>query len=123
MSRHVNNPSPAALAGVIALQPPLAQAGSGASLGSSLSASVLVLNKHYQAVRVVNVRRAFALLCKELAEVVHIETRQDGTVGQWQNLDFSSWQELSELHAQFEPDGFDWIRTVRFPMTGCPGRR
>ena len=86
------------------------------ALRSSLSASVLVLNKHYQAVRVVNVRRAFAMLCKELAEVVHIETRRDGTVSRWQNLDFASWQELSELHAEFEPETFDWIRTVRFPI-------
>ncbi|MEL7237929.1 MAG: HNH endonuclease [Planctomycetota bacterium] len=83
---------------------------------SSLSASVLVLNKHYQAIRVVNVRRAFVMLCKELAEVVHIETRPDGTVGNWQNLNFESWQELSELHAEFEPDGFDWVTTVRFPI-------
>ena len=83
---------------------------------SALTHSVLVLNRNYQAIRVVNVRRAFSLLCKELAEVVHIETRADGTVGQWQNLNFESWQELSELHAEFEPDGFDWISTVRFPI-------
>ncbi len=81
-----------------------------------LAASVLVLNRNYQAVRIVNVRRAFGLLCKELAEVIHIETHKDGTVSQWQNLDFESWTELSELHAKFEPDGFDWIRTVRFPI-------
>ncbi len=30
------------------------------------------------------------------------------------NLD--SWQALSDVHAQFEPDGFDWVRTVRFPI-------
>lgn len=119
MRRSHSNPPPVLSAGAIALQPALpgiaAAFGTG-HLGSALSASVLVLNKHYQAIRVVNVRRAFALLCKELAEVIHIEARADGASTRWQNLNFESWQELSELHAQFEPDGFDWIHTVRFPI-------
>lgn len=82
---------------------------------SSLSANVLVLNRFYQAIRVVNVRRAFSLLCRELAEVIHIEPAQDGS-SVWQNLNFESWQELSELKAEFAPDGFDWIHTVRVPI-------
>ncbi len=82
---------------------------------SSLSANVLVLNRFYQAIRVVNVRRAFSLLCRELAEVIHIEPAPDGSSA-WQNLNFVSWQELSELKAEFEPDGFDWIHTVRVPI-------
>jgi 5-methylcytosine-specific restriction endonuclease McrA len=82
---------------------------------SSLSANVLVLNRFYQAIRVVNVRRAFSLLCRELAEVIHIEPTTDGS-SIWQNLNFESWQELSELKAEFEPDGFDWIHTVRVPI-------
>jgi 5-methylcytosine-specific restriction endonuclease McrA len=80
-----------------------------------LNANVLVLNKYYQAIRVVNVRRAFAMLCKEMAEVVHIETDAAGQ-SKWQNLDFTGWQELSCLKAEFEPDGFDWIHTVRFQI-------
>ena len=36
---------------------------------SGLDASVLVLNRFFQAVHVVTARRAFALLCKEAAEV------------------------------------------------------
>ncbi len=83
---------------------------------AALSANVLVLNKNYQAVRVVNVRRAFSLLCRDLAEVIHIESDASGAVSQWQNLDFGGWQELSELKAEFEPDGFDWVHTVRFPI-------
>ena len=83
---------------------------------AALSANVLVLNKNYQAVRVVNVRRAFSLLCRDLAEVIHIESDESGAVSQWQNLDFGGWQELSELKAEFEPDGFDWVHTVRFPI-------
>ena len=60
----------------------------------ALNANVLVLNKFYQAIRVINVKRAFALLCKELAEVIHIETDAQGQ-SKWHNLDFDSWQELS----------------------------
>lgn len=87
----------------------------GAGLSPALSANVLVLNRFYQAIRVVNVRRAFSLLCRELAEVVHIETDAKGE-SRWQNFDFDEWQELSELKAEFEPDGFDWIHTVRFQI-------
>src|SRR4051812_7495316 len=83
---------------------------------SALSANVLVLNKYYQAIRVINVRRAFSLLCRELAEVVHIEEDVATGKSQWQNLDFAEWQELSELKREFEPDGFDWIHTVRFQI-------
>jgi 5-methylcytosine-specific restriction endonuclease McrA len=92
--------------------PPAFNAGSGVT---ALSANVLVLNRFYQAIRVVNVRRAFSLLCRELAEVVHIEIDEAGQ-RTWQNLDFSEWQELSALKAEFQPAGFDWIHTVRFQI-------
>ncbi|GMU33636.1 MAG: HNH endonuclease [Planctomycetia bacterium] len=75
-----------------------------------LSCNVLVLNQNYLAIRVVNVRRAFSLLFKELAEVVHIER------GQYASYDFMEWCELSELAREFEPDAHDWIRTVRFDI-------
>ena len=90
---------------------------SASALGGSaaLNANVLVLNKFYQAIRVVNVRRAFSLLCRDLAEVVHIETDARGQ-SKWQNLNFESWRELSELKAEFEPDDYDWIHTVRFQI-------
>ena len=87
----------------------------GIALSPALSANVLVLNKYYQAIRVVNVRRAFTLLCKQLAEVVHIDTDERGQ-SRWQNFNFESWQEVSALKAEFEPDGFDWIHTVRFQI-------
>ena len=86
--------------------------GGGAS---ALNANVLVLNKFYQAIRVINVRRAFSLLCRDLAEVIHIENDAEGK-SQWQNLDFASWAELSQLKREFEPDGYDWIHTVRFQI-------
>lgn len=87
----------------------------GAAVSSALSANVLVLNKFYQAIRVINVKRAFALLCKELAEVVHIETDARGR-SQWLNLNFSDWRELSQLKLEFEPDEYEWIHTVRFQI-------
>jgi 5-methylcytosine-specific restriction endonuclease McrA len=88
----------------------------GGTVGAALSANVLVLNKYYQAIRVVNVRRAFALLCKELAEVIHIETDQATGKSQWLNLKFEDWRELSEMKREFEPDQYDWIHTVRFQI-------
>ena len=81
----------------------------------ALSANVLVLNKYYQAIRVVNVRRAISLLCRDMAEVIHIETDAAGQ-SKWQNLDFVSWRELSEAKAEFEPAEYDWIHTVRFQI-------
>lgn len=78
----------------------------------SLSSSVLVLNRHYMAVHVVNVRRAIALLFRDLAEVIHIED------GRYANYDFQSWREISELKAQFDerdPDD-DWIRSINFEI-------
>ena len=74
---------------------------------TGLSCNVLVLNRNYLAIRVVNVRRAFSLLWREMAEVVHIES------GRYTSYDFSEWCELSELAREFEPDAHDWIRTVR----------
>jgi 5-methylcytosine-specific restriction endonuclease McrA len=87
----------------------------GCALSPALSANVLVLNKFYQAIRVVNVKRAFSLLCRELAEVVHIETDAKGQ-STWQNFNFESWQEVSLVKKEFEPDGHDWIHTVRFQI-------
>jgi 5-methylcytosine-specific restriction endonuclease McrA len=76
----------------------------------ALSASVLVLNRFYMAVHVVSVRRAFALLCRELAEVVHIEE------GQYANYNFESWREISELKASYKTPHEDWIRAVNFEI-------
>src|SRR2546429_9921950 len=85
------------------------------SLCPALSANVLVLNKFYQAIRVINVRRAFSLLCRELAEVVHIETDASGK-SQWLNLKFTDWQAWIPVKAQFWPAGYDRIHTLRFQI-------
>ena len=94
--------------------PHISSSGNGAPV-CALSANVLVLNRFYQAIRVTNVRRAFSLLCRELAEVIHIETDNVGQ-SRWQNFNFEDWREISQLKAEFEPDGFDWIHTVRFQI-------
>jgi 5-methylcytosine-specific restriction endonuclease McrA len=82
----------------------------------ALSANVLVLNRVYQAIRVVNVRRAFSLLCRDLAEVIHIEQDAQGEATQWQNLDFAEWQELSQFKAEMQPAEFEWIHTVQLQI-------
>ncbi len=73
---------------------------------SALECSVLVLNKLFMAVHIISVRRAFCLLCKDLAEVIHLED------GSFSSYNFESWREISEFRAQFfAEDDDDWIRT------------
>jgi len=77
---------------------------------SGLDCRVLVLNKHYMAVRIIPVRRAFSLLFRDLAEVISCD---DGT---YENYNFKSWCELSELKQNFKADHQDWISTVKFDL-------
>jgi 5-methylcytosine-specific restriction endonuclease McrA len=78
-----------------------------ASPSLALESSVLVLNKLFLAVHIISVRRAFCLLCKDLAEVVSLED------GQYTTYDFDTWRELSEYRARlFRQEDDDWIRTV-----------
>lgn len=73
----------------------------------ALEASVLVLNKLFMAVHVISVRRAFCLLCKDLAEVVSLED------GQFATYDFVTWRELSEYRStHFRKTDDDWVRTI-----------
>jgi 5-methylcytosine-specific restriction endonuclease McrA len=76
----------------------------------ALNASVLLLNRQYMAIHVVDVRRAFGLLLRRLAEVIQIED------GQWANYDFESWREISQLQAEFKDPNQDWIRSVSFEI-------
>src|SRR5947199_6718795 len=84
------------------------QADKGIRMQSAaLEASVLVLNKLFMAVHIISVRRAFCLLCKDLAEVVSLED------GQFTTHDFQSWRELSEYRARnFREEDDDWVRTA-----------
>ena len=75
---------------------------------SGLDCRVLVLNKHYMAVRIISVKRAFSLLCRQIAEVISIEE------GTYSNHDFQSWCQVSQFRRDFEPDAHDWVATVNF---------
>ena len=83
---------------------------SAAGVPSPLTSSVLVLNRLYMAIHVVRARRAFCLLCRNLAEVIDVED------GQYANYDFDSWRELSELRSTMREPHEDWIRTVNFEI-------
>lgn len=78
-----------------------------AAAQSALDSHVLVLNKHYAAVRVMSARRAMTLLFRGIAEIVSIEDES------WESYDFHTWVELSEYRAQYERHRHEWIRCVR----------
>lgn len=76
----------------------------------ALSSSVLVLNRYFLAVHVVNVRRAFVLIYRECAEVVDI----DG--GHYATYDFPAWCEMSSFRAAERRPHEDWVRAVQFEI-------
>lgn len=83
---------------------------SQADRGRVLSSSVLVLNRHYMAVRVITARHAFILLFREAAEVI------DTDEGQFSNYDFESWCALSQLRLAEKNGQDDWVRSVSFEI-------
>jgi 5-methylcytosine-specific restriction endonuclease McrA len=80
----------------------------------ALNAKVLVLNRLYVAVRVISAKRAFCMLARDIAEVIHVENGNEGT--RYLNYDFESWAEVSLARDRFEGAAHDWIRTVRFEI-------
>lgn len=82
-------------------------------VGSPLHLNVLVLNRNFAAVHVISAQRAFCLLWKDLAEIVHVEN------GQFMTYDFNGWREESELKAAIltpqERTG-DWVKAVSFEI-------
>ncbi len=76
----------------------------------ALDTNVLVLNRFYMAIRVVNVRRAITLLYRECAEVI------DNENGQYVSYDFECWCELSQLTSLDKQPGEDYIRAVDFEL-------
>ena len=89
---------------------PGAPFGVASLTSSSLTSSVLVLNRSFVAVHVTNVRRAVTLLFRQLAEVVHIEQ------GQFAAHSLESWRELSQLRSAFRTPDEDWVRGVGFDL-------
>ena len=77
---------------------------------SVLDTNVLILNRFYMAIRVVNVRRALTVLYRNSAEVIGTEN------GQFVSYDFDSWCELSRLTSAEKQPGEDYIRAVGFDM-------
>jgi 5-methylcytosine-specific restriction endonuclease McrA len=75
-----------------------------------LESKVLVLNKLYVAIRVISAKRAFCMLARNLAEVIHVDN------GSYINYDFESWTQISALQQQFEREKHDWVRTVRLQI-------
>ena len=82
----------------------------GGGTSDALACSVLVLNRVYVAIHVTGVRRAFGLLCRQLAEVVHCEE------GRFANYDFESWRVYCDLRADSKGSHEDWIRAVNFEI-------
>lgn len=76
----------------------------------ALDSSVLVLNKFYHAIHVVNARRAFCLLWKELAEVISVQDER------YIAYDFESWKELSALRENFPGDEDEVVRAISFEI-------
>lgn len=79
---------------------------------TALNSHVLVLNKMWMAVRIVDARRAFSLLCKDLAEVIRVDD------GSYAGYDFGDWAGLSEAHHHLfnqseDKHAYEWVRTVR----------
>ncbi len=80
---------------------------------TALNSHVLVLNRLWMAIRVVDARRAFSLLCRDLAEVVRIDD------GSYAGYDFPTWTEVSQAHERWDAlarDRYDWVQTVHFEV-------
>lgn len=80
----------------------------------ALTSSVLVLNRTYLAVHVVNVRRAFCMLYREQAEVIDCDD------GRFANYDFEAWLSVDSLSDGKDPTDredeptIDWVQAVNF---------
>ena len=81
---------------------------------TALDSQVLVLNKLWMAIRVVDARRAFSMVVRDMAEVIRVDD------GSYTGHAFADWAELSAARAKFEArgqdSGYEWIRTVRMPL-------
>ena len=80
------------------------------TITAALDEKVLVLNRFYTAIRVISARRAFTMLCKEIAEVIAVEQ------GRYVNYDFETWAEVAALQREFEPNAYTWVHTPRLVL-------
>ena len=79
-----------------------------------LDTNVLVLNRFYMAVRVVNVRRALTLLFRDCAEVISHDN------GQFAGYDFESWCELSRMTSLEKQPREEYLQAVGFELQYAP---
>lgn len=79
---------------------------------TALNSHVLVLNRLWMAVRVVDARRAFSMLVRNMAEVIRVDD------GSYTAHDFDSWADLSTYRDAMEgtEEAYEWIRTVRMEL-------
>ena len=77
---------------------------------SALHAQVLVLNRVYAAIKVIDARRAFTLLAKRIAEVIALED------GNYRNYDLHSWTDIAELQRELEAEEHEWVATARLSI-------
>lgn len=77
---------------------------------SALAASVLVLNRSFLAIHVVDVRRAITLLCRGLVEAIDLDGDSFST------YDFEGWRYVSEVRSLAKQPHEDWVRSVHFEM-------
>lgn len=81
---------------------------------TALNSHVLVLNKLWMAIRVVDARRAFTMLFKDLAEVIRVDD------GSYTAYDFENWADASAAaHRDYEgiaAQEYEWVQTVRMQI-------
>ncbi|QDU32213.1 CRISPR-associated endonuclease Cas9 [Poriferisphaera corsica] len=80
---------------------------------SALNSHVLVLNKLWMAVRVIDARRAFSLVVRDLAEVIRVDNNT------YTGHDFDSWTEIAQLRDEYDDFAthyYEWVRTVRMEI-------
>ena len=86
---------------------------------TALNSQVLVLNKLWMAIRVVDARKAFSMLVREMAEVIRVDD------GSYTGHGFADWAQLSAARGRYldhqrrdeDPDfDYEWISTVRMQL-------
>ena len=63
---------------------------------------------------VVSARRAFSLLCKQLAEVIAVE--EEGM----RTYDFADWCDIADVRREIEGDQYRWVKTPRLELPVPP---
>lgn len=77
-------------------------------MGRVPSHRILVLNRLWQPVNIVGVKRGFSLLCQDYAQVIHTSE------GTFEILDFGNWVAFSEEYPPTNPSNS--IQTVRLSL-------